>query len=517
VISIALNIRKTEYLVMQKTIGQINERIREGSARVVTAEEMPGIVAELGEKGALKEVDVVTTGTFGAMCSSGAFLNFGHAEPPIRMERIWLNNVEAYGGLAAVDTYVGATQQSDTLEAEYGGAHVIEDLVAGKAVELRASSRGTDCYPRRTITTDLLLENLNQAIMCNPRNAYQRYNAATNTTDHVLHTYMGTLLPGTGNVTYSGAGLLNPLSNDPKLRLIGSGVPIFLCGAPGMVIGEGTQHSPAGGFGTLMVTGDLKQMSQEYLRAATMTGYGVTLYVGLGVPLPVLDLDVVRATAVRDEDISVDILDYSVPSRSRPAVRSVTYAELRSGTVDLNGEEVRTSSLSSFRRARKVALELKEWVEQGKMQLTLPTRPINAQKQNRPMHQSATGPRVLDIMDRDVITIGVNEEIRTAAKKLLKGETNHLPVVDEKGVLVGIVTTFDVSKAVANPGKAHLVKDIMKTKVITASPEESVDIAIQKLEQNNISALPVIDKGHHVIALLTAMNLGKLLGGRWLK
>jgi CBS domain-containing protein len=248
-----------------------------------------------------------------------------------------------------------------------------------------------------------------------------------------------------------------------------------------------------------------------------MTGYGVTLYVGLGIPLPVVDLDVVRATAVRDEDISVDILDYGIPSRSRPAVRKVTYAELRSGSVEINGEEIRTSSLSSFRRARSVALELKEWVASGKMQLALPTRPIDPARQARPMHQTAKGPRVLDIMDRSVITIGETEEIRTAAKKLLKGETNHLPVVNEHGVLVGIVTTFDVSKAVANLGKAHLVKDIMKTKVITAAPDESVDIAIQKLEQNNISALPVVDSEHHVIALLTAMNLGKLLGGRWLK
>jgi len=502
---------------MHKSISQINEKIRDGSARVVTAEEMPAIVAELGEQGAFKEVDVVTTGTFGAMCSSGAFFNFGHAEPPIRMERIWLNNVEAYGGLAAVDTYLGATQQSDTREDEYGGAHVLEDLVAGKSVELRAISRGTDCYPRRTITTELLLENLNQAIMCNPRNAYQRYNAATNTTDRTLHTYMGSLLPGCGNVSYSGSGLLNPISNDPHFRLIGSGVPIFLCGAQGMVIGEGTQHSPAGGFGTLMVTGDLKQMSQDYLRAATMTGYGVTLYVGLGIPLPVLDLDVVRATAVRDEDISVDIQDYAVPSRSRPTIRTVNYAELRSGSIELNGEEVKTSSLSSFRRARKVAEELKGWVEQGKMQLALPTRQIDAKKASRPMHQTTQGPRVLDIMDRHVVSIRENEEIKTAAKKLLKGETNHLPVINAAGILVGIVTTFDISKAVANPGKAHLVKDIMKTRVITAKPDEAVDVAVQKLEQYNISALPVVDTEYRVLGILTAMNLGKLFGGRWLK
>ena len=201
---------------MHKSIEQINERIRDGSARVVTAEEMPGLVDELGEEGALKEVDVVTTGKFGAMCSSGAFLNFGHSEPPIRMERIWLNDVEAYGGLAAVDTYIGATQQSDTLEEQYGGAHVLEDLVSGKSVELRATSRGTDCYPRRTITTELLLENLNQAIMCNPRNAYQRYNAATNTTDRLLHTYMGTLLPEFREYHLLGCGRVKPYLERPE-------------------------------------------------------------------------------------------------------------------------------------------------------------------------------------------------------------------------------------------------------------------------------------------------------------
>jgi L-aspartate semialdehyde sulfurtransferase len=502
---------------MKKSIDLINERVRDGNARVVTADEMPGIVAELGEEDALREVDVVTTGTFGAMCSSGAFFNFGHADPPIRMERIWLNDVEAYGGLAAVDTYIGATQQSTTREEQYGGAHVIEDFIAGKSVELRAISRGTDCYPRRTITTDLLLENLNQAIMCNPRNAYQRYNAAINTTDRVLHTYMGMLLPNSGNITFSGAGLLNPISNDPGFHVIGCGVPIFLGGAQGMIVGNGTQHSPAAGFGTLMVTGDMKQMSADYVRAATMHGYGVTQYTGVGVPLPVIDLDVVRSTAVRDEDIIVDIIDYGVPSRNRPSLRKVNYAELRSGTVEINGEDVRTSSLSSMRKAKEVATVLKGWVEQGRIEMTLPTRKIDPLVQAKPMHETTRVPRVLDIMDQHVFSIGENEEIKTAAKTLLKGETNHLPVLNQSGELVGIVTTYDVSKAVANPGKASYVKDIMRKKVVTTTPDEPVDIAVQKLERHNISAMPVVDRELHVIAMLTAIDLGKLFGGRWLK
>jgi len=501
---------------MKKTIDLIRERIRDGNARVVTAEEMPAIVAELGEEGALREVDVVTTGTFGAMCSSGAFLNFGHADPPIKMEKVWLNDVEAYGGIAAVDAYIGATQKSATREESYGGAHVIEDFIAGKTVELRALSTGTDCYPRRTITTDLLLENLNQATMVNPRNGYQRYNAASNSTDRSLHTYMGLLLPNCGNITYSGSGLLNPLANDPQFRMIGGGVAAFLGGAPGMVIGEGTQHSPAGGFGTLMVTAEMKAMSREYIRAATMTGYGVTLYMGLGIPIPILDIEGVRATAIRDEDIVVDVVDYGIPARSRPSLRKVSYAELKSGMVELNGEEVRTSSLSSFRKAREIAGVVKTWVEEGNLSLVLPTRAIDSLKSAMPLRETVTGPRVLDIMDRKVIAIREDEEIRAAAQKLLKGETNHLPVIGASGTLVGIVTTYDISKAVVSPGRATLVRDIMKKKVITTTPEEAVDIAVRKLEQYNISALPVIDREKRVIGMLTAMNLGKLFG-RWLK
>jgi uncharacterized protein (DUF39 family) len=61
------------------------------------------------------------------------------------MAEISLNGVEAYGGLAAVDTFIGATQPGKNTGIEYGGAHVIEDLIAGKEIELCASSAGTDC------------------------------------------------------------------------------------------------------------------------------------------------------------------------------------------------------------------------------------------------------------------------------------------------------------------------------------------------------------------------------------
>ncbi|MFW6186306.1 MAG: homocysteine biosynthesis protein, partial [Halobacteriota archaeon] len=201
-----------------KSIEEINEKIKEGNVSVVTADKMKDFVEEVGAEQAAREVDVVTTGTFGAMCSSGAFLNFGHSDPPIKMQKVWLNDVEAYTGIAAIDAYIGATQVSETRGMEYGGAHVIEDFVKGKEVNLRAMSYGTDCYPRKEIVTELSLDDLNQATMLNPRNAYQRYKSATNSSNQMLRTYLGTLLPRYGNITFAGTGEISPLNNDPQYR-----------------------------------------------------------------------------------------------------------------------------------------------------------------------------------------------------------------------------------------------------------------------------------------------------------
>ncbi|HJK47606.1 MAG TPA: homocysteine biosynthesis protein [Methanocorpusculum sp.] len=502
---------------MYKSIDDINERIHDGSVRVVTAEEMPDIVDELGVSGALREVDVVTTGTFGAMCSSGAFLNFGHPEIPIRMEKMWLNNVEAYAGIAAVDCYLGATQESITRGTEYGGAHVIEDLIAGRSVELHARAKGTDCYPRQSITNEFTLSDLNQAIMVNPRNSYQCYNAATNMGDHAIKTYMGYLLPGHRNVTYSGAGALSPLPNDPTFSVIGSGTPIFLGGANGTIIGEGTQHSPGAGFGTLMTTGDMKEMSTDYIRAATMTGYGVTMYVGVGVPIPLLNEEIVKHTAVRDEDLVTSIVDYGTPVRDRPVVRDVTYAELKSGSVEIDGEEIRTSSLSSYRKAREVANELKNRIEAGTFTMALATRPINATKKNKPMAEHGVVRRVSEMMVSTFVTITGEESVKEAANRLLKGNTNHLPVIDSENRLIGIVTTFDSSKAIACDEEDQKVSEIMTRSVITALPDEPVDLAARRLQMNNIGALVVIDPTKKVLGMLNSYDLGDLVGERWHK
>jgi hypothetical protein len=228
---------------MAKTIAQINEKIKAGSVVVVTAEEFTAM-ARTKEPGQLaQEVDVVTTATFGPMCSSGAVINFGHWNPGIRMEDITLNDVPVYQGLAAVDGYIGATAESK-YDCQYGGAHVIEDLIAGKELRLHARGKGTDCYPTKEIDTYINKDVVNEFYLFDPRNAYQNYGAATNSTSKIKYTYMGCLLPSFGNVTYSTSGELSPLLNDPYLRTIGLGTRIFLGGTRAMSSGTARSSIP---------------------------------------------------------------------------------------------------------------------------------------------------------------------------------------------------------------------------------------------------------------------------------
>ncbi|SFE53725.1 homocysteine biosynthesis protein [Sunxiuqinia elliptica] len=364
---------------IKKTYEEINEKIRSGKAVVLTAEEVSVMGRELSPAEIVKKVDVVTTATFGAMCSSGAFINFGHADPPIRMEKIRLNGVPVYEGLAAVDTYVGATA-CDPEKPEYGGAHVIQDLVEGKELELEAWGKGTDCYPRKYIKTRISKETVNEMFLFNPRNAYQNYNVAVNTTDTIKYTYMGSLLPNLRNATYSTSGELSPLLNDPEFRTIGMGTRIFLGGAEGYVSWPGTQFNtskpknehgvPVSNSATLAVIGDLKQMSSDYLQAAYYEKYGVSLFVGIGIPIPVLDEDMARRLTIRNEQIETTVLDYGTVGT--PALGRVNYEQLRSGQIKVNGKKVRTAPVSSLSKARKIANLLKEQVQQGSFELVKP-------------------------------------------------------------------------------------------------------------------------------------------------
>jgi uncharacterized protein (DUF39 family) len=394
---------------------EINRRIEGKKAVVLTAEEIIDYVEKKGLEQAYQEVDVVTTATFGCMCSSGCFLNFGHAQPRMRITEAWLDDVPIYCGVAAVDAYLGATElrQGDPAnlyypgEFRYGGGHVIEKLVAGEKVQLFALSYGTDDYPRREIRTWLTIRDLNQVIMVNPRNCYQNYNVAINTSERPIYTYLGLLKPDMQNCSYSSAGQLSPLLNDPFYETIGVGTRVWLAGAQGHVYAEGTQHSPtcertpngvpSEGAGTLALTADMKEMRPAFVRGVSLKGYGVSLALGVGVPIPILTPGILKACTVRDSEILAPVIDYSsdYPNRTGKVLARVSYGELRSGEVSLQGRKVEVGSMSSYARALEIAHLLQEEIRRGEFLLAPPLRQL-------PKKQSMAGLKVRDANQREV-------------------------------------------------------------------------------------------------------------------
>jgi len=304
--------------------------------------------------------------------------------------------VPAYTGIAAVDIFLGATalpdddprNRSHPGEFKYGGGHVIEELVAGNDVRLVVNAHGTDCYPRRKIETWINLQSMNEAVLFNIRNAYQNYNVAVNLGDRTLYTYMGVLKPRLGNANYSTSGQLSPLFNDPYYKTIGVGTRIFLGGGVGYVAWHGTQHNPGAlrtdkgvprrGGGTLAVIGDLKQMSPRWLVGTSFLGYGATLTVGIGVPIPILSEEILEYAAVTDEEIIAPVIDYfeAYPQRSPEVLGEVTYAQLKSGSIKIKRKQVPTASLSSYSRAVEIATTLKGWIKKGEFRLTEPVAPL---------------------------------------------------------------------------------------------------------------------------------------------
>ena len=390
---------------MLRSIAEINDKIRSGSVVVVTAEEVIGIAREKGIKKAAREVDVVTTGTFSPMCSSGAFFNIKQPKEKMKLGGGWitLNGVPAYAGLAAADIYLGATAIPDgdprnnngrPGKFRYGGAHVIEDLVSGKKVVLSAGAYGTDCYPRKSREQKIGLKDMNEAVLFNPRNCYQNYNVAVNLSDKPIYTYMGLLKPKLGNANYCSAGQLSPLLNDPFYRTIGVGSRVFLSGAQGYVAWNGTQHNPdvprsengtpRKGAGTLALIGNLREMDPQWIKAVSYTGYGVSLSLAVGVPIPIIDEDMMKTVSVSDDDLFAPVVDYSrfYPTGEGEALLGeVSYAQLKSGSIEVKGKQVPTGCFSSYSKAREVAGKLKSLIQSGDFLLSQPVAQLPGAKE----------------------------------------------------------------------------------------------------------------------------------------
>lgn len=382
-----------------RTIAEINQKIRDSTVTVWTIEEAKVQIRHLGLAAATATVDVITTGTFDPMESSGAMINLGHTDPPINIRECYLDGIMAYAGFGAVDLYLGASQTASRnrwgdlsgsdIATERGGGHVIAQLIAGESVHLRALGQVSDCYPRSNLDISITQDTINQFYLFNPRNLYQNFIVGVNSSNRPLMTYLGPLQPFLGNAVYAHAGALSPLMNDPQIRTIGIGSRIFIGGASGYIAWEGTQHfplqkrlpngTPIGPAATVALIGDAKQMQPEWVRGCYFSDYGPSLMLGIGIPIPILDQTVLQGCTIADQDIVAPVIDFSIPRRVRPSFGLVSYQQLKSGYITINGNRVRTAPLSSLYLGRKVAITLKNWILEGNFELSEPVAPLPKQ------------------------------------------------------------------------------------------------------------------------------------------
>jgi uncharacterized protein (DUF39 family) len=147
---------------------------------------------------------------------------------------------------------------------------------------------------------------------------------------------------------------------------------------------HGTQHKPSvkrtpkgiplTPAGTLWLMGDLKNMSPQWLVGVSIQGYGCSLAVGVGIPIPLLNEEIAGYTGVSDDEIFTQIIDYGndYPNGISKSYGQVSYAELKSGWINLKGQKVPTVPLSSLVKAREIADILKKKISQGKFLLGEP-------------------------------------------------------------------------------------------------------------------------------------------------
>jgi len=172
------------------------------------------------------------------------------------------------------------------------------------------------------------------------------------------------------------------------------GSRIFLSGAQGYIAWNGTQHNPdvprsengapRKGAGTLALIGNLREMDPQWIKAVSYTGYGVSLSLAVGVPIPIIDEDMMKFVSVSDDELLAPVVDYSrfYPTGEGEALLGeVTYGQLKSGSIEVKGKRVPTGCFSSYSKAREVAGQLKSLIQSGEFLLSQPVAPLPGAKE----------------------------------------------------------------------------------------------------------------------------------------
>jgi len=156
--------------------------------------------------------------------------------------------------------------------------------------------------------------------------------------------------------------------------------------------------------------------------------------------------------------------------------------------------------------------KLKNWIEEKRFYLTAPIEPLPRDTAVKVMKPRRDVPFVEDVMTRKVITAKPTDTLSKVSEYIIKNGIDQVPIVDKDGKIAGIVTAWDLTKALATNKKK--LEDIMTKNVITSRKGEYIDTVARRLGKYQINATPVVDPEGVVIGIITSSDINKVLRRR---
>lgn len=113
---------------------------------------------------------------------------------------------------------------------------------------------------------------------------------------------------------------------------------------------------------------------------------------------------------------------------------------------------------------------------------------------------------VSEVMIRKVVTVDPDHGLAEAVATMRQRRVNSLLVTDSEERLLGLITASEI-----NTARRGRVSDAMRTEVATLTPDESVQVAFERILLEHLDFLPVVDDQHRVVGLITRTSLADAL------
>ncbi|MFO8238941.1 MAG: homocysteine biosynthesis protein [Prochlorococcaceae cyanobacterium] len=380
---------------LPRSESQLRERQERGELRVRSAVDFRALVGDQGLERAYAHTDVVVAADAGFSDQASLQLSLGPSDPPIRLREARLGGVAglASGGAGELVLAVGGGLGEP---ARHSGAQLLAALLAGEALAFDASGEATASHPRRELHTEISLERIGAGRLLLHRAIAENGVVAVSSGDGPCASPWGPLLGPYGTALWSCGGAGSIGLTMPGLTLLGPGSPVLVAGGIGWVLGAGSGHQPGARRqpsghaltpgATAAVSVDLHGLDGRWLRPCFIAGHGCAVLVAIAAPVPLLDLEVARAAAAGPEQLEATVLDLAIPRRIKPALGSVSYAQLASGRIVVGERELRSAPAHSPRLAAEITAELVSRLERNRFPIRLPVLPLSARPSLVPLN-----------------------------------------------------------------------------------------------------------------------------------